>query len=393
VVIQTAAPSSAGPGPVAVLARPGASPSPAAIPLSILAGRSGADVRLTLDTLLQEHAFLLGSALDAASNSRLDDLAGAEATLDQSSITLAEIVGAANGQPAAETFVDAWRGTVNDVVHYAQGQRVTALADLDQRRASSADALAAAGIAREVADAVVAQRLESEIAIADALVGHDGAQGLQRVRALAAASDDLGGPLASAVAARESDLAPQTTEGADVDVRLRLAIAMGEHVYLSGIGLDAAADNRGSDLANDTDAVGQNASAVGAELGSVYGGELGNNVADRLRAESVALWSVASRGDRQQAAASIDRLRGELDGLLAAANPLLPPGLMNQQLRASDQPLLTAADAFAARDYATAYARLREAARQMRKPADTLALSIIDRYPGRYLSLPTPEPG
>jgi hypothetical protein len=66
--------------------------------------------------------------------------------------------------------------------------------------------------------------------------------------------------------------------------------------------------------------------------------------------------------------------------------------LLAQQLRASDQPLLTAADAFAARDFGAAYARLREAARQSQKPADTLAMSIIDRFPARYLGLPTPVP-
>ena len=69
---------------------------------------------------------------------------------------------------------------------------------------------------------------------------------------------------------------------------------------------------------------------------------------------------------------------------------MLPPGLLVQQLRASDQALLSAADAFAARDFLSGYARLRESARQSQKPADTLALSIIDRFPGRYLVLPSP---
>ena len=91
-------------------------------------------------------------------------------------------------------------------------------------------------------------------------------------------------------------------------------------------------------------------------------------------------------------ATNLDRLRGELDGLLSGANPLLPKGLLTQQLRASDQPLLSAADAFAARDFLNAYSRLRDAARQSQKPAESIALSIIDRFPGRYLVLPTPVP-
>jgi hypothetical protein len=50
--------------------------------------------------------------------------------------------------------------------------------------------------------------------------------------------------------------------------------------------------------------------------------------------------------------------------------------------------MLTAAVAFQSRDFTTAYARLHEAARQSQKPAQTLALAIVDRYPGRYLVLP-----
>src|SRR6185312_13593850 len=99
--------------------------------------------------------------------------------------------------------------------------------------------------------------------------------------------------------------------------------------------------------------------------------------ADRVRGETMAFVSVASGGDRRAAATTVDRLRGEMDASLSGANPLLPPGLLGQQLRGSDQPLLTAADGFVARDFVGAFTRLREAARQTQKPAATLALSIV----------------
>jgi hypothetical protein len=60
--------------------------------------------------------------------------------------------------------------------------------------------------------------------------------------------------------------------------------------------------------------------------------------------------------------------------------------------RGSDQALLTSADAFASRDLVSAFARVHEAVRQVQKPAWTLALAIVDRYPARYLDLPTPTP-
>jgi hypothetical protein len=111
-----------------------------------------------------------------------------------------------------------------------------------------------------------------------------------------------------------------------------------------------------------------------------------------VRAETAALVAVAAGSDRRQAAADLVRLRGELDRLLSGANQLLPAGLVGQNLRDSGQPLLTAADAFAARDFGTAFSRLRESARLSQKAADALALSIVDRYPARYFVLPTPAP-
>ena len=124
----------------------------------------------------------------------------------------------------------------------------------------------------------------------------------------------------------------------------------------------------------------------------MYTTDVGKGVTDRLRAQTDALVKQPPAGDRRMAGADLERLRAEIDALLVNANPLLAPGLLTQQLRASDQPMLSAADAFAAHDYATAFARLHEAARQSQKPAATLALTIVDRYPGRYLLLPSPSP-
>ncbi len=117
-----------------VVVRPVGSPSPAALPLSVVAGRSGADVRVALDLVLQENAFLLAAAENAASNARLDELIGVSSALDQNSVLLAEIVGAAKGQTVAQALLEAWRGEVADVVSYAQGQGASASADLDRKR-------------------------------------------------------------------------------------------------------------------------------------------------------------------------------------------------------------------------------------------------------------------
>jgi hypothetical protein len=376
----------------APVARPIASPSPIALPLSVLAGRSGADVRVTLNLLLQEHVYLTASAMDSASNARLDELIATSAALDQNSLALAQVVGAVKGQASAEALLDAWRGLVADLVLYAQGQQAAAAADLERRRPAIAAQLALPGLSQAAADELLRAHVQAELGLADALLGHDASLAAQRLRSAAAASDALARPLAAAISTEAPADAPPPTGGLDVDLRLGLTRLLQEHTFLTGAAVDAAADSRSGDQQAYQKTADDNASDLGAQLASVYGAQLGDGLSARLRAETASLVSVASGGDRPQAATNLARLRVEIDGLLSSANQLLPPGLVGQQLRASDQPLLAAADAFSGRDFGSAFARLREAARQSQKAADSIALSVVDRYPGRYFVLPTPTP-
>jgi hypothetical protein len=389
VIVQAAAPQPA-PQPAV---RPIASPSPASLPLSLLAGRSGADLRTSLDVLLEEQAFLMAIGMQSAGNARLDEQIGISNLLDDNATTLAGIVGAVTGQTAAQAFLDAWRGQTLDLLSYAQGQKSPALTDLDSRRAAIAAQLATGEFSAATADAALQRRLQAQLALADSFVEHDQSRAAEQLAELLEAGDDLGRPLASAMAARMPDLLPATTEGGDVDVRLHLTSAYTSHLLLSAAAVESAADARSADAQTYSTAAAGAAEEVGHELNLMFTSDTSGPVADRLNAQTAAYISAASGGDRHQAAADIDRIRGELDALLSSANPLLAPGLLNQQLRASDQPLLTAADAFAARDYASAFARIHEAVRQAQKPTATLALAIVDRYPARFLDLPTPGPG
>lgn len=380
------------PPPAAV--RPAASPSPESIPLSVLAGRSGSDLRATLDASLQENAYLTAAAIQAAGTARLDELIGASTMLDESTLNVAEIVGNVKGQPAADALADAWRAQTTDLLTYSQSQpsAAPAPADLNRQNGAIAAQLALGDFTEQAAETVVDQRTQQEMAVSDSLASHDTTQTAQRIATLVDSSGDLSEPLAGALASQLPALSPAATEGADVDVRLRLSSEFLQHVYLTGAAIDAAADNRPADAQAYSSAAGYAADNLASQLGGIYGDDVGKGVADRLRSQTDALVSVASGGDRHQASEDMDRLRGQIDSLLSGANPLLAPGLISEQLRASDQPMLTAADAFQARDFSTAYARLDEAARQSQKPAETLALAIVDRYPGRYLVLPTPGP-
>lgn len=390
VVVQTVPPYD--PGVPAVVVRALASPRPVGLPLSVLAGRSGADVRVTLDRLLQEQVYLAILGMDAASNARLDELLGVSSALDQGALVLAEVLWAIEGQPQAESFLTAWRGQNADLLQYAQGQTAAASSDLGRRGSAIAEQLALGDFAASPIEDLLRVRNQAQLGLADATIGHNPGSVSRSVRLVATSSDDLGRPLAAAIAIEVPNQAPAPTEGPDIDVRLGLNRLLVEHAYLTGAAIEAAADGRVLDAQARVDAASDSADELGRQLAQVGGPDLGSALADRLRAQTATLVALGSGGNRAQATTDLDRLRGEIDGLLSAANPLLPQGMLSQQLRPIDQALLAASDAFAARDFATAYARLREAARATQKPADSVALSIIDRFPGRYLVLPTPVP-
>jgi hypothetical protein len=358
----------------------------------VLAGRSGSDVRAALDAALEENAYLTAAVIQAASSARLDELIGASTMLDQSTLNLAEIVGSVKGQTAAHAFADAWRAETADLIVDSQTQTHPSAtpppADLDRQNALIAAQLAVGDFSEQSADAALRRRTQQSLAVADSLANHDSNQTAQRIATLVGSSDDLSRPLSAGIASQLHNLSPAATEGADVDVRLRLGAAWLQHVYLTGAAIEATADNRAADAQAYAAAAGSTADDLAGQLGAMYSADVGKGVADSLRGQTDALVSAASGGDRRQATETAERERAQIDALLSGANPLLAPGLLTQQLRAIDQPMLTAADAFQSRDFATAYARLHEAARQSQKPALTLATAIVDRYPGRYLDLP-----
>ena len=373
--------------------RPNALASPVPLPLSIVAGRSGADVRVALDSLLQEQVYLVAAAMDASSNGRLDELIGASSALDQNSRAIAQLIGAVKGQATAQALADAWRAQAADLVQLARPQPDPSVAaDLERQGSAIAALVALDQLSASAAEDLLRQRVAAFRAVADAVAGRDPVAAAAQVQATVLGSDALARPLSAAISATVPAQAPAPSEGLDIDLRLAIARDLLARVYVVGAAAAAAGDGRAADLSAQSSTVDQTVDDLGKQLTSEWSDDITRSVAERLRAESAALISIASGGDRRAAAATVDRVRSELDNVLAAANPLLPPGLLAQQLRASDQPLLTAADAFAARDYLNGYTRLREAARQTTKPATTLALSMVDSHPARYLALPTPSP-
>ena len=95
-----------------------------------------AQLYATLATLLQEHVYLAGIAVDAGVNFGLDSegFQAAAATLDQNSVELADVVGSV-APDQRDAFLELWRNHIGFFVNYAKG-----LATDDQELADQAQA-------------------------------------------------------------------------------------------------------------------------------------------------------------------------------------------------------------------------------------------------------------
>jgi hypothetical protein len=357
----------------AAVVRPGASPSPVALPLSVLVGRNGSDVRVGLDLALEENVYLAAAAIEAAAHERDDELAGTARTLDQTAATLAAIVGAVRGPEAQQALLEALRRQTAEVLDYTRGTGARPSAP---------------------PDALLQQRAQGLLDIVDSAIGADSADAVHAtttLRAAAARMDDVVRPLAADLAAQVPAQVAGATDAVEVELRLALDRRLQERVFLVGRALSASVDGRDVDR----QAAAQTADATAEELGQLfapfYGDSVATHLAGALRERNAALLGPTSSGNRDSSANALELARDELDSTFSGANALLPRGMLVVQLRAEDQELLATVDALGARDWGSAYGHLHQAARLSQRFGDALAQATADRFPGRFL--PTPAPG
>lgn len=80
-----------------------------------------ADLRVTLNALLQEHVYLAAAATDAFLNGNMEEFQAAAAALDANSVDIAKANGAAYGPEAEEAFLPLWRKHIGLVIDYTTG--------------------------------------------------------------------------------------------------------------------------------------------------------------------------------------------------------------------------------------------------------------------------------
>jgi hypothetical protein len=357
-----------------------------------------AQLRLSLDSALAEHAFLLAEAMRTGLAAGAD-FAAAGRALEANSVSVIGLIEQVYGSDAASAFGGLWRQHIAYLIDYtralanddadaqalAEHQLHTYVADFSALLAS-----ANPNLPRDVVDNLVSEHVEQLETVASFKTA-DYARAYPGVRATYKHMFTLGDALARAIAMQfpEKFLGVSIAFGPAANLRLNLDQLLGEHTLLAAIAMRAGASNA-SDKAAAAAALGANSDEIEAAISGIYGAAAGDAFAalwkrhtDAYLAYVAAVLSQDQTG-REQAIKALGDYQTDFTNFLTDANPKLSSSGLTELLRHHTQQLIDQADAFAAKDYDAAYDVVHEANAHAISMADALALAIAAQFPVRY---------
>ena len=361
-----------------------------------------ADLRVTLDSLLGEHALLA----IAATQKGLDgdkDFEAAAAALDANSVELSEAIGSVYGDEAAKQFLDGpslWRYHIGFFVDYTVGvakkDKAAQQAAVDNLTgysgAFSGFLAGATGLPQQALQDGIQMHIGQLKGQLDAYAAgnYDEAYGLAREAFTHMVM--TGDTLAGAIQEQSPDtfpLEPATMSAADL--RVTLDRLLGEHAILAML-----ATQKG--LSGDADfeaiagALDQNGVELSEAIGSVYGEEAADTFLNgpslwRDHIKFFVDYTVAlaekDEAGQQEAVDNLTGYTGAFSGFLAEATGL-PQEALQEGVTQHVMQLKGQLDAYAAGDYDEAYRLFREAYEHMVMTGDTLAGAIVEQNPNMF---------
>lgn len=365
-----------------------------------------AQLRITVNRALAEHAFLLGEAM----RSGLGGGEGFEAAgdaLEENTTELVGLIESVYGAAAGDQFGELWRSHVAYLVDYtraleadddtaqdlAQDQLHEYVTDFSTFLAGANPNLPAAAV-----EELVSEHVEQLEAIA-AFDAGDYSRAYPAIRRTYAHMFSIGDALSEAIAVQFSDrfTGKSLAYSPAGDLRLTLDRLLGEHTVLAvtamRAGVSEAADQEAA-----RDALDANTDDLAAAIGSIYGGAAGDAFVDVWSTHTDAYLDYVTStldGDTDGQQAAIDSLaeyRTEFSDFLADANPELSEAALRDLLAHHTAQLVDQVDAFAAGDYEQAYGIAREAFAHAFDIGDALALAIAAQFPGMFPDTSVPEP-
>jgi hypothetical protein len=362
-------------------------------------GSPAAQLRVDLDRLLAEHAFLtieqMRSGLAGSA-----DFAAAAAAVEANSVDVTAAIASVYGPSAADPFGDIWRSHIGYLVDYAIALRAgdetaqqaarsglaTYRSNLHTFLGDANPGIDLSGIA-EALDMHTAQLLE--FIETEAELDHEGAYALEREAY--PHMFHVGDALAKVIANSFPDRYPGVDGAYSAAGTLRITLdrLLAEHAFLA-----AEAMRSGVSGAPDFDAAKGAIDANSGDLEDVVAAAYGDGAAAEFRAlwdnhiAAYVAYIDATRANdpvaRSAASGQITAYAAQLASFLAAANPYLNAAALATLFQEHAGHLIAQVEAYAAADYDTTYALVREAYQHMFTAGEALALAIATQMPEKF---------
>lgn len=349
-----------------------------------------ADLRAGLNTLLAEHVFFAGAAVNEALQGNTGGFDAAAGALDENSVALSEAVGSVYGAEAGEAFLGLWRSHIGMFVDYT---KATAAKDAAGQEKSIADLM---GYARDFAvflnganpdlpvetveELVKSHAVTLKDAV-DTFAAGDAAAGFTKLREAEAHMAMIADPLAGAIAAQFPERFADETSEAASGLRRDLNLKLAEHVWLAGAAVNGAVKGTPGEFDAAAAALDGNSQDLAKMIGSVYGAEAGEAFLGLWRAH-IGMFVDYTQGKAGDDQAKVDKAEDDLEGysrdfavFLNGAIPELPTETLEELLNHHVKHTTDAIDAVVGGD-AGAFSVLRKAGRHMADIADPLASAI-----------------
>ncbi|MDR7071225.1 copper amine oxidase [Fictibacillus barbaricus] len=358
------------------------------------------ELRSTLDQLLSEHAYLAVVAMRKGVDGKADFDAAAGA-LNKNTEDLSAAIGSVYGDEAGAQFKKMWGDHIGFFVEYFQATakkdeagKKAALDKLNNYRADFSKFLETATGERLEAGALaegLQMHVNQLIGAFDAYVAGDYAKAYEYEHEATSHMYMVSKGLSSAISDQFKDKfenSKAVTPAADL--RSNLNQLMTEHASLAVLAMQNGIDGS-PDFEASAASLNENTEALSKAIGSIYGEEAGAQFKEMWSAhignfvDYVKATGAKDETKKEEAQKALDSYRAEFSKFIETATEgrVKADGL-SQGLQEHVNQLTASFDAYAAKDYDTAYEKAREAYAHMLMPAKGLSGAFVDQFPDKF---------
>ncbi|MDN7245258.1 copper amine oxidase [Planococcus shenhongbingii] len=348
-----------------------------------------AELRIALDTVLTEHAFLAVEAMrkgvDGAEG--FDQASGALlANADDLKAAVASVL----CEEGAAQIDEIWKSHIGYFVDYVtatakedQAGKDKALADLEEYKKTQSeffDAATEGGLPAAAVQEGLDMHVDQLVEAFDAYVAGDfeTAYALEResIHHMSMFAESLSIAITNQFPEKFDNTNPDTPA---VDLRAQLNMTFTEHAGLAAMAMQDGADGAESFEQASAALIANADDLSAAQFAEVWKSHIGYFV------DYVVATGEGNAEGQEQAKADLDAYIVEQAALLdAATEGRVPANALEEGLTAHVDQLLVAFDSYAAGDYDTAYNSIRQAYAHMTMPAAGLSAAIVDQFPDQF---------